>query len=73
MHGLHDLAVTDLHVPEASDQHDEQFMAAAMALKDPSGQVRHTVDALLEANVPCRHFVHELAPAQIHYLQIISH
>jgi hypothetical protein len=67
LQGKHDLAVTDLHAPVASDQHDEQFTAAAVALKDPSGQDRHTVDSLLEAKVPCRHFMHEVEPAQNEY------
>jgi hypothetical protein len=49
---MHFLVVTDWHGPVVSDQHDEQYVAAAVVLKVPILQAKHVVDSLLEANVP---------------------
>jgi hypothetical protein len=37
----------DPHEFDASDQHEEQFVAAIATLKDPRGHDKHKVDPLL--------------------------
>ncbi len=41
-----------------------QVLTVEEAQTNPIGQVKHPVDPLLEANVPCVHQWHALAPAQ---------
>ncbi len=56
------LGELDLHDSVASDQHEEQFLAATDALKNPGGQTKHKDDPLVGAKVPCRHPRHAVAP-----------
>ncbi len=62
LQGLHFLVVTDWHGSVVSDQHDEQSLAAVVALKYPRGQAKQMVEPLVEAYVPCRQPIHAVAP-----------